>query len=323
MKRIFTLALALVMVLSIVALAGCGSTGSSTDTPKASEKVIGLSFPAADHGWVAAVLYNAENQAKELGVKYILTTGANANEQSGKVDELIAQKVDAIVILPCDTDPMTPAAQRILDAGIPLIVFDRKVNVEPTFYLAGDNAGIGVNAAKFIGEKLGGKGTVVSVGVPGYGSVSTERLKGFSDTLAKEFPNIKIAKEVGAENSSKEGGLKVMSNLLSAEKQIDAVFSIDDEMSIGILQAIKENKRTDIKVLTGGGGAKEFFQIIKSEKTMDLVSFLYSPTMVKEAVKIGVDIMNGKKPADKTKIIPANGITRDNVDSIYDENSPY
>ena len=100
-----------------------------------------MSFPAADHGWVAAVIYNAKKQADELGVKYILTTGANPSEQSAKVDELIAQKVSAIVMLPSDTKPLTPAAQRVLNAKIPLIIFDRKVELEPTFYLAGDNAG--------------------------------------------------------------------------------------------------------------------------------------------------------------------------------------
>ena len=116
-----------------------------------------------------------------------------------------------------------------------------------------------MNAAKFIGEKLGGKGIVVSVGVPAYGSVHTERVNAFKDTMTQMFPNIKIVKEVGAENSSKEAGLKIMSDLLNAEKHIDAVFTIDDELSIGVLQAIAENKRKDIKIETGAGGAQEYF----------------------------------------------------------------
>jgi ribose transport system substrate-binding protein len=290
---------------------------------EAQAKKLGLCFPAADHGWVAAVIYNAQKQAEALGVKYILTTGANPNEQSSKVDELIAQGVGAIVMLPADTKPLTPAAKRVLDAGIPLIIFDRKVEVEPTFYLAGDNAGIGVNAARLIGKKLGGKGIVVSIGVPAYGSVHTERVNAFRDTLKKEYPGIKIAKEVGAENSSKEAGLKIASDLLNAEKHIDAIFTIDDELSIGVIQAIRENDRKDVKVETGGGGAQEYFNAIKDTKDIELATFLYSPIMVKEAVKAAVDIMNGKMPAKKAVILPATGVTKANVASYLDPSSPY
>jgi ribose transport system substrate-binding protein len=145
----------------------------------------------------------------------------------------------------------------------------------------------------------------------------------FKDTLTKEFPNIKIAKEVGAENSSKEAGLKIMSDLLNAEKHIDAVFTIDDELSIGVLQAIAENKRKDIKIETGAGGAQEYFNQIKNEKAITLASFLYSPLMVKDAVKYAVDIMNGKMPEQKAIIIPATGVTKENVDQYLDANSPY
>ncbi len=316
MRKGVAVLLAITTIAAVLVVTGCGPA-------KPKEKVLGMSFPAADHGWVAAVIYNAKKEAEELGVKYILTTGANPNEQSSKVDELIAQKVSAIVMLPSDTKPLTPAAQRVLKAKIPLIIFDRKVEVEPTFYLGGDNAGIGVNGARFIGEKLGGKGVVVSVGVPAYGSVHTDRVNAFKDTLTKEFPNIKIVKEVGAENSSKEAGLKIMSDLLNAEKRIDAVFTIDDELSIGILQAIAENKRRDIKVETGAGGAQEYFNQIKKEGAITLASFLYSPLMVKDAVKNAVDIMNGKAPAEKSVIIPANAVTKENVDQYLDANSPY
>jgi len=295
----------------------------STARASAATKTLGLCFPAADHGWVAAVIYNAQKQAEALGVKYILTTGANPNEQSSKIDELIAQGVGAIVMLPADTKPLTPAAQRVLDAHIPLVIFDRKVEVEPTFYLAGDNPGIGVNAARFIGKKLGGKGTVVSIGVPAYGSVHTERVNAFRDTLKKEFPGIRIAKEVGAENSSKEAGLKIASDLLNAEKRIDGVFTIDDELSIGVIQAIRENDRKDVKVETGAGGAQEYFNAIKNSSDMTLASFLYSPIMVKEAVKAAVDIMNGKNPAKKAVILPATGVTKENVSDYFDASSPY
>ena len=77
---------------------------------------------------------------------------------------------------------------------------------------------------------------------------------------------------------TREAGLNDFSDVLAANAQIDAVFSMDDETSIGVLQAIEEAGRTDIKVVTGGGGMQEYFNMMPENEDIWIQSALYSPS---------------------------------------------
>jgi len=308
-------------ILSFVLLAVIVVASACSVAAAAEQKLIGISIPAADHGWVAAVAYFAEKEAKELGINYRLVTSSNTNEQANQIDDLINLKCDTIVLFPHNNE-LDVAAQKILDAGIKLVNFDRKVDVDATCYLAGDNPGIGVNGAKYIGEKLGGQGKVVIMHVPAYGSIDFERVEAFKTTTKAEFPGIEIIGEYGSPSSSKEDGLKTMTDVLTANRQIDGVYSMDDELSLGILQAIKDAGRTDIKVITGGGGAQEYFEVMK-DSDINIASALYSPAMIRQCVKIADDIANKGLTVEKAIILPATIVDKTNVDGYLDAGSPY
>ena len=114
-----------------------------------------------------------------------------------------------------------------------------------------------------------------------------------------------------------------MQNILQSQKKIDAVYTEDDEMALGVIQAIKEAKRTEIKVVTGCGGDKDAYKLLKDSDPLFKATFLYSPLMVKDAVKLGIQIAKGTKPAQKIKIIDATQVTKDNVAKFYDEKANY
>jgi len=97
---------------------------------------------------------------------------------------------------------------------------------------------------------------------------------------------------------------------------------MDDETSIGVLQAISEAKRTDIKVVTGGGGMQEYFNMMPANKDIWLESATYSPAMVRDAVDEALAILKGEK-VDAVKIIPTTIVDRDNYTKFLDANSPY
>ncbi|HWR43787.1 substrate-binding domain-containing protein [Sporomusa sp.] len=316
------------LVISLVFAMVIGAVGCGSQQPAAADKadakkeiVIGLSFPAADHGWLGAIIKNAEDEAKAQGVKYIITTADNPNKQTSDIEDLITKKVSAIVMLPIESASMTPVAKKIKAANIPLIVVDREIESDDfTAVVKGDNKGIGINGAKFIADKLKGKGNVVIISAPP-SSVNTLRTGGFEETI-KAFPDIKVlAMQDGG--FQKEKGYTVMQNMLQAHKQIDAVFTLDDEMALGAIKAIKEAKRTDIKLLTGAGGNKEYYEMIKNEKDIEMTTFIYSPLMVKDGVKLAVNILKGNTPKEKVTVIPANAITRENVDKYYDAKANY
>ncbi|UFJ40815.1 substrate-binding domain-containing protein [Brevibacillus humidisoli] len=316
----------------LLALAGCGgqsqstggsSTGTAGETAAGGEKAktIGMSFPAADHGWLGAIIKNAEDEAKAQGIQYVITTAADPNKQTNDVEDLISQKVDAIVMLPIESAALTPVAKKVKEAGIPLVIVDREIESDDfTALVKGDNKGIGQGAGKYLAEQLGGTGKIVEIiGVPS--SVTTLRSEGFREAI-QDHPGMEIIVSQSGD-FQKEKSLHVMQNILQSQPQIDAVYTHDDEMALGVLQAIKEANRTDIKIVTGAGGHKDVYKLIKDGDSLLKATFIYSPLMVKDAVKVAVDIVNGKTPSEKEIVLEAAQVTQENVDQYYDENANY
>ena len=170
--------------------------------------------------------------------------------------------------------------QQAIDEGITVVNFDIAIEADGVYRVSGDNEGMGKDAAEYIIDKVGTEGTVVVLDVPTSGSVAELRKKGFTETMAAEAPNM-VLKEYATE-FTREAGLADMADILTANPQIDAVFSMDDETSIGALQAIRDAGRTDIKVITGGGGCQEWFNMMLADENQDiwLQSDLYSPCLL-------------------------------------------
>jgi ribose transport system substrate-binding protein len=210
--------------------------------------------------------------------------------------------------------------QAAIDGGITVVNFDIEINAKGVYRVSGNNEDMGVQGANYIIDKVGKDATVVMLEVPTAGSVSELRKKGFVDTAKKIAPDLKIS--TYATKFTREDGLRDFADILTANNKIDAVYSMDDETSIGVLQAIKEAKRTDIKVVTGGGGCQEYFKMMPEDKGIWIQSALYSPMMVMDAVNMAVDVLDGKK-TDPVKIIPTTIVDRNNYEKYIDPTSPY
>lgn len=325
MKKLW--ALVLTIALAATMLVGCGgskSDSNSADNAGKTNGPIAIVVPSAEHGWMAGIAYYAEAKCKELGLDegqgYKLVTSANVNEQANDIEEMINLGASAIVLLP-HTDEVSVAAQKIVDAKIPLIVFDRKVNADYTSYVAGNNTGMGEEAAKYLGEKLGGKGTIAVQNVPSSGSVSTERVNGFKKVMSEKYPNIKLV-DITTADFTQQAGLKTGTDMLTAQAKLDAIFSIDDESSQGFLQAVKDAKRTDVKYISGGGGAQDYYKKIESETQPECFTATYSPSMIGDAVEEAYKIVKGET-VEKDHIIKPDIVTKENVNKFLDEKSPY
>lgn len=355
MKRKSIIALAL-MATMVMTFAACGSSSSSSSSSTSEESatseasstsessetsessstseeavalntedgMIGIAVPSADHGWTAGVAYYALAKCEELGLvegeDYRLLTSDSVNDQANDIDDLINLGCTSIVLLP-HNDEVSVAAQNIIDAGINLIVFDRKVTGDYTAYLAGDNAGIGTNAAAYIGEALGGEGIVAVMSAPSVGSVSVERTEAFIEAMEENYPNIELI-ECTAEAFTQEAGLTMASDLLTANSQIDAIFSIDDEPSLGILQAVREADRDDVLIISGGGGAQAWYEEIQSEEGITLFTETYSPSMIGDAIELALSIQQGES-FEKDTILPNETVDASNVADYIDADSPY
>jgi ribose transport system substrate-binding protein len=297
---------------------GCdGSNDNSTE--------IVVVTPAAQHGWMAGVIFFAEEAGRELGFEnFRILTSTNVAEQSAQLDDLIAQGVGAIVLQPHNFELQLPA-ERVLEANIPLILFNRYLEgIDYDAYVAGSNFQMGAESARKIATGIGGQGFVVTVANPSAGSTSVVRNEGFASIIAG-YPNITTF-EMTVENFTQEAALSSMADVLVANPHIDAIFSIDDETSLGILQAIRESGRTDIQFISGGGGAQTYFREIATE-SINLFSATYSPRMMGDAIRVAYDIVNGRPvpqlDANNQWIIPPSIVTRDNVTNFFAPDSPY
>ncbi|MGD1816035.1 MAG: ABC transporter substrate-binding protein [Pleomorphochaeta sp.] len=282
---------------------------------------VGILAPAVTHGWVAAVAYNAENRCKELAdeIDYKLYTSSNGEEMTTQLDDLMLWGADLIVAFPQWTGMEVPIERAIKD-GVVVVNFDILIDVEGVYRVSGDNEDMGVQGAKYIVDKVGKDATVVMLEVPTSGSVSELRKKGFVDTIKEIAPNMTVL--TYATQFTREAGLKDMADILTSVKHIDAVYSMDDETSIGAIQAIKEAKRNDIKVITGGGGCQEYFNMMPEDNDIYIQSALYSPAMVRDAIDMGLSVLKGEK-VDPVKIIPTTIVDRSNYKDYLDANSPY
>lgn len=320
MKKLLSVVLVIVLVCGTM-LVGCGNDANNGDSGAADMHKIGILAPAVTHGWVAAVAYNAEQRCKELSdqVEYKLYTSSTAEEMTTQLDDLMTWGAEAIVAFP-QWEGMEVPIQNALDSGITVVNFDIEIAADGVYRVSGDNKDMGVQGANYIVDKVGTEGTVAILNVPSAGSVSQLREEGFVETLAQIAPDMKTV--TYATKFTREDGLKDFADILTANKQIDAVYSMDDETSIGVLQAIKEAGRTDIKVVTGGGGCQEYFKMMPENEDIWIESALYSPAMVRDAVDMALDVLNGKE-VEAVKIIPTTVVDRDNYTEFLDENSPY
>ena len=305
MKKIIAIVLALVLVLGLVA---CGQKAPAEKTIK-----VGIAAPDVTHGWVAGVAYYAEKYCKDNGLEYKVSTSADAAEMQAGLQDLVAWGATVIVSFP-QWAGMETAMQEIIDSGIPVVNFDIDVACEGIYKVTGDNYDMGYQSAKYIVEKAGPAAYIAVLDVPSSGSVCELRKQGFYDYLAEINYDTSNIQEFQLESFARDVGLKTAADILEQMPHIDAFYSMDDETSIGTIQAMTEAGRTEIKAITGGGGCQEYFNIIASEegKAIGAASALYSPAMIQDAIKVAIKLMNGDE-AEPVIVIPTTIVSAENV----------
>jgi len=306
------------------AAADTSSQNGSNDGPV----TIVASVPPTDHGWLGAISKNAQEAADSYDdVEFRLLEAADSDSQAQQIEQVISEKPDALVVLPQDGEALTPVAQKAEAAGIPVVNVDRTFSSPDaaTATILGDNYQIGVSAADYIADELKCDGNVVEIqGLAGI-SVTEERSEGFADQLEKACPDGGIevvARQPGDFNP--DTGLKVMENILQAQDQIDAVYTHDDDMAQGVVQAIRNSGRDDEMFLTGVGGSQDAMAQIE-EGGLYRATFLYNPSMAASAVNMARLIALGEgfpelvpPEVPRQVIVPAATVTKENV-ADYEE----
>lgn len=340
MKLMRMLCGGLLACTALFALSGCNSGSSEAkdtgNTPKETtgststdkKLKIGISVPAADHGWTAGVKWwSDETMKKYPNVEFNLVTADTPEKQVKDLETMMTAGMDGVVVLATESAPLTPIAKTMRDRGILVVNVDRGF-LEPHahVFIAGDNKKFGTVAGEYMAEKMGGKGNLVILeGIPC--TVNTDRLNGFKEVMAK-FPDIKILdSQSGSWN--REKSYKVMQTLLVKHPQIDAVWASDDDMAVGAEKAIREAGREGQMWMLGGGGMKEVVKYIMDGNPMYPATVIYSPKMIVNGIERCVEILSGPdkdaimKGEQKSEVLDVPLVTKDNAKDFYFPDSIY
>ena len=258
----------------------------------AADKIkIGVSIPSADHGWTGGIVWWAQKAVEEWSqkdpnVEFFVVTADSPAKQVGDVEDLMVKGIDALVILPHDSAPLTPVVEEVYNSGIYTVVVDRGLIKEAQHvYVAGDNPGLGRVSAEWMAKAMDGKGKIVVLeGIPCV--INTERVDAFNEVMSK-YPDIEILDSQPAYWSTQKG-LEIMENYLQKYDQIDAVWAQDDDVLKGVLQAYKESGRDDIKLFLGGAGAKDIVKMVMDGDPLVRADVTYPPSMIATSISLAV-----------------------------------
>lgn len=314
MKKIVLIVTIVAMLLVPFMVFAGGEKEAAPAAGAAKKFKVAVSLPPANNAWQAKLLDSVLAETKKDTDKFEFTV-KNAVDDADQLNMLQTFKsggYDMIITLPGNGTLMTPICEEIFAAGIKSLILDRAIESDKyNWFLAGDNYQCGVNAAKYFGDKLGGKGDIAIlrsyVGIP----IDLQRYNGFMDTVKKNYPGIKVLVE-GDGEFNQQAGLKAMSNILPAYPKIDAVYTQDDEAAVGAITAIESAKRTDIKFVTGYGGSVTAYKYLTEKHPLFGASMSYFPTMGADAIVLAKKLLQGGT-SPKDVILPTFVVTSANV----------
>lgn len=266
---------------------------------------VGFSQVGSESGWRTSFSESVKAEAEKRGITLKFSDAQQKQENQIKaVRSFIAQRVDAIVIAPVVETGWQPVLMEAKRARIPVVIVDRNVSVsDQSLYLtriAPDFELEGQKAANWLVEKTEGQCNVLELQGTVGSSAAIGRMKGFNDVL-KQSPGVKIVRSQTAE-FTRAKGKEVMESLLKAEgggKNICALWSHNDEMALGAVQAIREaglKPGEDILVVSVDAVDDALKAI--ADGTIN-VSVELSPHLGGPAFDVIEEHRNGKKEFDK------------------------
>jgi ribose transport system substrate-binding protein len=166
----------------------------------------------------------------------------NVDEQKAMVEEVLKSRPDAVVFIPVDDVAMVGPVERLNEAGIPIVLASNPLPGRFVTYVGADDYDIGYREARYLFDKLGGKGKIVILEGTAGAPTNRERLRGYKQALS-ETSGIEVLASVTG-NYQQADGKRAMAQMLRDFPQIDALLSANDSMSLGALEAMKEAGRT-------------------------------------------------------------------------------
>ncbi len=275
--------------------------------------VIGVSLLNVSYEFIVNIKEAMEIRAQELGVTLIINDAErSAEKQIQQIESFIAQRVDAIILNPCEVEASSPAVDKAIQAKIPIVNVNSETRSAPTAFVGSRDEQSAEIAINFLAERLEGKGRIVMLsGYPGQ-AAEIKRSQGAKSTLKKHAGLRLIAEQTA--NWSREEGMALMENWLQAYKdEIDGVFAQNDEMGMGALKALESAGVKDRIVLVGVDAIADALKAVKDGR-LDATVFQNAQGQGRTSVETALQIIKGE-PYEEAVFIPFELVTAENVDA--------
>src|SRR5215212_2139255 len=269
--------LLLAFALLCAALAGCrkqeGAGAGGASGGGAKKMRVGFSQTEEDGPWRIAETKSMRDEAAKRGYELVYTNARGATaQQVSDLEDIIAQRVDAIFLAPRESKGFEGPLQAAKQAGIPVFLIDRELEGvsaggDYVTFIGSNFIEEGKRAGEWLSKQTSGKAGIVELLGTAGSSVANDRHQGFADAI-KAFPDMKIITAQDG-NFTRAQGQKVMESLIQAHgKSITAVYTHNDEMALGAIQALKAanmNPGKDVLVVSVDGQKSALEAIVKGE----------------------------------------------------------
>ena len=310
-----------------LAAAALSLTMGAAFAQDAEKVVIGVSIPSATHGFMGGLNWHAQDTIERLGetypnLEFVLATAPDVGKQVSDIEDMLATRdIDGLVVLPFESEPLTDPVKQVKAAGKFVTVVDRGLSEEgiEDLYVAGDNAAFGRVAGEYFRDSLKAGGKIgVLRGIPT--TLDNERVEAFQAALEgsdKEILDMQYA------NWNRDDAFNVMQDYLAKYPEIDAVWAADDDMAVGVLEAIAQAGREDQMVVVGGAGMKDIIKRIMDKDPQLPVNVTYPPALISSAIEMTALNFVSSAPMTGRYIISSQLITPENAEQYYFPDSPF
>jgi ribose transport system substrate-binding protein len=306
-----------VVVATAMAAAGCGPRG---EAPKSAPEAprVALVLKTLNSPFFIDMERGAQEAAKRLGVNLTVQAAereVDVDKQMQIIENLIQTGVKVLLVTPSGSKEIAPAIAKANKAGIRVVVVDTRVDPQAAkdagitvdSYIGSDNYEGGKIAGHYLVQATGGKANVgVLEGIPGH-ETGDQRLRGFKDAV-KDAKGIKIVASQTA-NWERDQGFTVFQNMLEAHPEIDAVFSANDMMALGAVEAIAAKGKTGKIKVVGYDAVEDAKKAIAEGTIMGSVA-QFPSEMGRVAVESADKILKGQ-PVPAEQLVRIDLVTRD------------
>jgi ribose transport system substrate-binding protein len=311
MKRFLLFLAVIALVLSVLS---CGKKETN-------QKTVGVALLTRTHQFYQDLEEGLAKTSAKYGYKLVINSAEfDIGRQTSQVEDFITQKVDALIICPCDSKGITPSVKKANEAKIPVFTADIAASeADVVSHIASDNVAGGRKAGEYLAKLLNGKGDMALINHPTVTSV-LDRVAGFKEVISN-YPGIRIVADVDG-GGERDRSLKATSDILQANPELAAIFGINDDSALGALGAVEQFNRKNIfivgydatpeareAILRGTALKADVVQNPKDigRMTIEAVHSYFSGGEVKKVIPVDIGIVDkGFLESEKTRVAETN-----------------